>query len=139
MDEISEKGKDFGGKAKDTLMKGWGFLKHAAKETLDVTKGAAQVRDLQKRHAELISDLGHRVYAMVQSNRLEMEGVQERCAEIETLEREIEKLQAEMGEKKAELKTQFEEATPKRRNCPTCNTPLGLLDRDCPRCGPATQ
>lgn len=134
MDEISEKGKDLGGKAKDTLLHGWGFLKKAAKETLDVTKGAAQVRELQKRHAELISDLGHRVYAMVQSNRLEMEGVKERCAEIEAIERDIERLQAEMGEKKAEIKSHLEEAAPKRRTCVHCNTPLGLLDRECPRC-----
>lgn len=134
MDELSEKGKELGGKAKDTLMKGWGFLKHAAKETMDVTKGAAQVRDLQKRHAELISDLGHRVYAMVGSNRLEMEGLKERCAEIEALEREIERLQADMGEKKADLKSHTE-----KRFCSTCGEALGLLDRDCPRCAQAPE
>lgn len=139
MDEISEKGKDFGGKAKDTLMKGWGFLKHAAKETLDVTKGAAQVRDLQKRHAELISDLGNRVYVMVQSNRIEIEGLKDRCAEIAALEVEIEQMQAALGEKKADLKKDLEEAAPKKRTCANCGAPMGILDRDCPRCSIAPE
>ncbi|MCE7869080.1 hypothetical protein DYH09_01750 [bacterium CPR1] len=132
MDELS-------GKAKDTLMKGWGFLKNRAKETMDVTKTAGQLREQQKRHSELISDLGHRVYAMVQSDKIDLDSLRERCAAIEALEKEIEQLQSELGEKKAEIKEHLGDAVPKRRTCPRCNAPLGLLDQDCPRCAPAPE
>jgi len=130
---------ELGGKAKDTLMKGWGFLKNRAKETMDVTKTAGQLRELQKRHGELINDLGHRTYAMVQSDKVDMDGLRERCKEIETLEKEIEQLQVDLGEKKAEFKENLGDAIPRRRTCPRCNAPLGLLDQECPRCAPAPE
>jgi hypothetical protein len=98
----------------DSAKKGLDFIKSRAKETVELQRLAANLKQLEERRRECLLDLGHRVVVCYGTEELRDETFQDRVEEVNHLTSDLEKAKAEYEAAKEHLKQSVEDLMPKR-------------------------
>jgi hypothetical protein len=134
---VKEMGKRALRGVQEGLQRAGGFLREKAQEAVEVQKINSRIREMQKRHEELIRDMGYRAYTMMQKGKLEEVRLEKPYREALELEEKIRQAQVEALQLRERLRQSVRSVVPVLPEvCPRCEAPTeGNLTGFCLRCG----